>query len=356
ELNNVTQFIFDLNVIKRSESVTSAELHLYKRRTKYTIRYEISEIYSINHHSSISGKILLDNFVIGWQNFPITDVLARTIQYSKNNSYFGLTLKPFIIKQDGQSKEIPYLQKFSVYTPFLVVYSNDSKSESVFEEFIPSNLEKSASIYEDFEKDVRKRNNGEQQQQNIVRMAPITDYFAYGDILQLARKKRSVSKLLNSINSRYQRYSTNTTRALSTITTTATTPDNNLLPDFDLTKESSKYLTSFLLQDQKCSVKSFAVDFSDIGWSDWIIEPKRYMANLCSGSCEFQHIRSGKSTNHALLQSMIRRLGVRSDTQLPAICCNPEKYSSLPVFYKSSEQNYFIRLLPDMIIDSCHCR
>ncbi|CAF1297866.1 unnamed protein product, partial [Didymodactylos carnosus] len=351
QLDNVTQFIFDLNVIKRSESVINAELHLFKRRTKYDIRYDISEIYSISHQSSISAKILLDNIVSGWQNFPITDVLLRTIEYSKNNSYFGLTVKPLIIRKDEQLKNIPFLQKFSIYTPFIIVYSNDSKSESIFEEFIPSNLEKSASIYKDFEEDVQNRNNREQKQQkNIVQETSVFD-FSDTDILQLSRKKRSGRKLFNSLRNRYQHYSTNTTQK-----STTTIVDNNLLLDFDLKNDSNTYESSFLHQDQKCSVKPFVFDFSDIGWSDWIFEPKQYLANICSGSCEFQHIRSSKSTNHALLQSMIRRLNVRSDTELPAICCAPEKYLSLPIFYKSSEQNFLIRLLPNMIIDSCHCR
>jgi hypothetical protein len=28
------------------------------------------------------------------------------------------------------------------------------------------------------------------------------------------------------------------------------------------------------------------IDFSDLGFSSWMIEPKNFMANLCSGSCQ----------------------------------------------------------------------
>ena len=61
-------------------------------------------------------------------------------------------------------------------------------------------------------------------------------------------------------------------------------------------------------------------------------------------------------TNHALLQYFLQRLGVRNDIDLPKAGCVPARYSSLTIFYKSSDYNYLIRRLPNMIVDECHCR
>ncbi|KAG8276971.1 hypothetical protein J6590_052889 [Homalodisca vitripennis] len=34
-----------------------------------------------------------------------------------------------------------------------------------------------------------------------------------------------------------------------------------------------------------CAVRKLTLDFSEIGWSDWIISPQTFDANYCSGSC-----------------------------------------------------------------------
>ena len=40
-------------------------------------------------------------------------------------------------------------------------------------------------------------------------------------------------------------------------------------------------------QDYLCGRKRLAVDFADIGWSDWIISPRSFEAHYCAGTCPF---------------------------------------------------------------------
>ena len=40
-------------------------------------------------------------------------------------------------------------------------------------------------------------------------------------------------------------------------------------------------------QDYLCGRKRLAVDFADIGWSDWIISPRSFEAHYCAGNCPF---------------------------------------------------------------------
>ena len=61
-------------------------------------------------------------------------------------------------------------------------------------------------------------------------------------------------------------------------------------------------------------------------------------------------------TNHAVIQYFLQRLGVRNDIELPEVGCVPDHYSSLMIFYKSSEYHYLIRRVPNMIVEECHCR
>ncbi|UJR20492.1 hypothetical protein I4U23_023620 [Adineta vaga] len=293
DIDNVTMYVFDLNVIRRTESIYAVSLHFYKRRTRWPISYSINEIYSSHRLSSLSAQIQLESDSYGWQSFPMGDIIQRQLSYltlTQKSEYFGITLKP-TVTTPTQRRNIIELEKFSVYTPFLIIYSNDSKSPNIFEEFIPKNFEQDVKTYEQFEKDVNQR----------------------------IRARRSLQSKQS------------------------TTDSNLLLSNWNETIPTMDYET--------CSVKPFVIDFADLGFASWMIEPKNFMANLCSGSCQTKSM-----TNHALLQYFLQRLGIRNDLDLPKAGCVPDRYSSLNVFYKSSDYNYLIRRLPNMIVDACHCR
>jgi hypothetical protein len=153
-------YVFDLNVIRRTESIYAVSLHFYKRRTRWPISYSINEIYSSYRLSSLSAQIQLESDSYGWQSFPIGDVIQRQINYlslAQKSEYFGITFKP-TVTTTTQRRNIIELEKFSVYTPFLIIYSNDSKQTNIFEEFIPKNFEQDIKSYEQFEKEVNTRN------------------------------------------------------------------------------------------------------------------------------------------------------------------------------------------------------
>ena len=105
--------------------------------------YSLNEIYSSHRLSSLSAQIQLESDNYGWQSFPIGDVIQRQMNYltlSQKNEYFGMTFKP-TVTTNTQRRNILDLEKFSVYKPFMIIYSNDTKPTNVFEEFIPKNFE-----------------------------------------------------------------------------------------------------------------------------------------------------------------------------------------------------------------------
>ncbi len=160
EIDNVSMYVFDLNVIRRTENVYAVSLHFYKRRTRWPISYSLNEIYSSHRLSSLSAQIQLESDSFGWQSFPIGDVIQRQINYltfSQKSEYFGITFKPTVTTK-SQRRNIIELEKFSVYTPFLIIYSNDSKQTNVFDEFVPKNFEQDIKSYEQFENEVQQRN------------------------------------------------------------------------------------------------------------------------------------------------------------------------------------------------------
>jgi bone morphogenetic protein 3/3B len=38
---------------------------------------------------------------------------------------------------------------------------------------------------------------------------------------------------------------------------------------------------------KKCAKKSILIDFMDMSFSEWILEPKSYQSNYCAGGCKF---------------------------------------------------------------------
>lgn len=104
----------------------------------------------------------------------------------------------------------------------------------------------------------------------------------------------------------------------------------------------------------RCGRRQLVLDFKDIGWDSWIIEPKSFEAGYCSGQCGFPDALSLNPTNHATLQSLLHAVGVRADVPTP--CCVPDKLSSLTVLYFDHRKNVVLKTYPDMSAQSCACR
>uniref|UniRef100_A0A4W5NH98 Growth/differentiation factor 8 n=1 Tax=Hucho hucho TaxID=62062 RepID=A0A4W5NH98_9TELE len=71
--------------------------------------------------------------------------------------------------------------------------------------------------------------------------------------------------------------------------------------------------------ETRCCRYPLTVDFEAFGW-DWIIAPKRYKANYCSGDCEYMHLQKYPHTH------LVNKANARGTTGL---CCTPTKMSPL---------------------------
>jgi hypothetical protein len=50
--------------------------------------------------------------------------------------------------------------------------------------------------------------------------------------------------------------------------------------------------------ENNCKTQSVTIDFQDISFSNWILEPKRFQSNYCSGACKFS--RNNQQVNSHL--------------------------------------------------------
>lgn len=54
-----------------------------------------------------------------------------------------------------------------------------------------------------------------------------------------------------------------------------------------------------------CRRHPMYVDFSDVGWTDWIVAPAGYQAYFCQGECPYPLDDHFNATNHAIVQNLI---------------------------------------------------
>ena len=54
-----------------------------------------------------------------------------------------------------------------------------------------------------------------------------------------------------------------------------------------------------------CKRHQLYVDFSEVGWNDWIVAPPHYDAHFCHGECPFPLADHLNATNHAIVQTLV---------------------------------------------------
>ncbi|XP_040191823.1 derriere protein-like [Rana temporaria] len=102
-----------------------------------------------------------------------------------------------------------------------------------------------------------------------------------------------------------------------------------------------------------CKKRRLYIDFKDVGWQNWVIAPRGYMANYCHGECPYPLTEMLKGTNHAVLQTLVH--SIEPDvTPLP--CCAPTKLSPISMLYYDNNDNVVLRHYEDMVVDDCGCK
>ncbi|CAG7729894.1 unnamed protein product [Allacma fusca] len=101
-----------------------------------------------------------------------------------------------------------------------------------------------------------------------------------------------------------------------------------------------------------CSRHKMFVDFTDVGWNDWIVAPPGYHAFHCTGECPFPMAEHLNATNHAVIQALVNSMNPQ---MVPPPCCVPTKYSSLSLLYTDSSDKIVLKNYNEMVVDACGC-
>ena len=94
-----------------------------------------------------------------------------------------------------------------------------------------------------------------------------------------------------------------------------------------------------------CCLHPLTVDFEEFGW-DWIIAPKRYEANFCSGECPYMFLQDN---NHAHLVQQA------NPSMSTGPCCTPRKMSSISMLYYDDNNQIILGTLKGMKAERCGC-
>ncbi|NWR94787.1 GDF11 factor, partial [Furnarius figulus] len=95
--------------------------------------------------------------------------------------------------------------------------------------------------------------------------------------------------------------------------------------------------------ESRCCRYPLTVDFEAFGW-DWIIAPKRYKANYCSGQCEYMFMQKYPHTH------LVQQANPRGSA---GPCCTPTKMSPINMLYFNDKQQIIYGKIPGMVVDRC---
>ncbi|EDW11715.1 inhibin beta A chain [Drosophila mojavensis] len=105
----------------------------------------------------------------------------------------------------------------------------------------------------------------------------------------------------------------------------------------------------------ECCREKLYISFADIGWDNWILQPKGYDAYFCRGSCSSVASVAQAASHHSSLLKILSTNGTRKPLDLIP-CCTAKQYSSLQLVVLDSSNSATIKTLPNMVVESCGCR
>lgn len=103
-----------------------------------------------------------------------------------------------------------------------------------------------------------------------------------------------------------------------------------------------------------CCRRDHYVDFQELGWQDWILQPEGYQLNYCSGQCP-PHLAGSPGIAASFHSAVFSLLKANNPWPLGTSCCVPTARRPLSLLYLDRNGNVVKTDVPDMVVEACGC-
>lgn len=109
-------------------------------------------------------------------------------------------------------------------------------------------------------------------------------------------------------------------------------------------------------RSRMCCRQEFFVDFREIGWHDWIIQPEGYAMNFCTGHCPLHvaGVPGIAASFHTAVLNLLKA-NTAAGTTGGGSCCVPTARRPLSLLYYDKDSNIVKTDIPDMVVEACGC-
>lgn len=103
-----------------------------------------------------------------------------------------------------------------------------------------------------------------------------------------------------------------------------------------------------------CCRRDHYVDFRELGWRDWILQPEGYQLNYCSGQCP-PHLAGSPGIAASFHSAVFNLLKANNPWPKTTSCCVPTARRPLSLLYLDGNGNVVKTDVPDMVVEACGC-
>ncbi|XP_050308362.1 bone morphogenetic protein 10-like [Anthonomus grandis grandis] len=124
--------------------------------------------------------------------------------------------------------------------------------------------------------------------------------------------------------------------------------DPNLVWNVDLKKNLKRFRKNL------CKRRPLYIDFSEINYDMWIVQPSGYDAYQCQGRCFYPVAEHLNPTKHAIMQAIMHSM---DPARASRSCCVPTLLDSISILYVDDKGVLTYRYAyKDMVVLECGCR